>query len=334
MKTVRIAMIQLKNHYEDRTSGYSEASSMITRAASYGIDLAILPELSGCGYIPNQSIWQFAEPAGGRTAQWACKLSEQLGVHIGAGFIETDGKDFYNSYLLSNPHGKICGIIRKENAEAYCFKRGKGDTYIDTDIGRIGIGICADNHYAERLYRMKAANIDMMLMPHANPAPYKTSAQISEKDLALFERQPYIVAAAYSRYLRVPTIYVNAVGSFPKFSRGFGMKNFNENFCLRGGSLITNAQGEKIVKMGGGEEYEISSVTIGSTSEVPVIPSVYHGKWLHPGSALYRYLIMPGLIRRGTRSYNKAHATYMKTHRGGQENNGADETGTEKTGIN
>lgn len=317
MRTIKLAMIQLKNHYEDQELGYREAASLITQAASQGIELAILPELSGCGYIPNQSIWQLAEPADGRTAKWACELSAQLGIYIGAGFIETDGKDFYNSYLLSSPHGKICGMIRKEDAEAYCFKRSRGDTYIDTDFGRIGIGICADNHYAERLYRMKDANIDLMLMPHANPSPYKTSHQISEKDFRLFEQQPYMVAAAYSKYLRVPTVYVNAIGSFPKFSGGFGVKSFNEDFRLMGGSLITDPNGEMTVKMSSKAGYEISTINIGRTLEAPVMPSVYHGKWLHPGNALYRYLIMPGLIRKGTRSYNKEHVIYMKSHQKG-----------------
>ncbi|MBA1336212.1 MAG: Nitrilase/cyanide hydratase and apolipoprotein N-acyltransferase [Firmicutes bacterium] len=317
MRLVKIAMIQLKNHYEDQASGYSAASSIITQAAAQGAELAVLPELSGCGYIPNQSIWQFAEPADGKTAQWACELSAKLGIYIGAGFIETDGKDFYNSYLLSSPNGRICGIIRKEDAESYCFKRSKGDIYIDTDIGRIGIGICADNHYVERLNRMKDANIDFMLMPHASPAPYKTSARISERDVVLFEQQPYLVAATYSKYLRVPTVYVNAVGSFPKFMGGFGVKSFNESFRLMGGSLITNAGGEIIARMGSKEGYEICTITFGTTSGAPVMPSVYHGKWLHPGNTLYRYLIMPMLIRKGIRSYNKEHVLYMKTSQKG-----------------
>ncbi len=312
MRTVKIAMVQLKNYYDEQASGYNTASSMITQAAAQGIKLAVLPELSGCGYIPNQSIWQFAEPADGKTAQWACELSAQLGIYIGAGFIETEGKDFYNSYLLSSPKGRICGIIRKEDAESYCFKRGRGDIYIDTDIGRIGIGICADNHFVERLNRMKDANIDFMLMPHASPAPFKTSVRITEKDITLFEQQPYIVAGTYSKYLRVPTIYVNAVGSFPEIMGGFGVKSFNENFRLMGGSLITDADGEMRVKMDSNEGYEISAITSGTTCKAPVMPSIYHGKWLHPGNTLYRYLVMPMLIRKGIRSYNKEHVLYMK----------------------
>mgnify|MGYP001425607882 FL=1 len=96
MRIVKIALIQLNNYYEDQASGYRVATSLITQAAAQGIEIAVLPELSGCGYIPNQTIWQFAEPADGKTAQWACELSAQLGIYIGAGFIETDGKDFYN----------------------------------------------------------------------------------------------------------------------------------------------------------------------------------------------------------------------------------------------
>lgn len=317
MKIIKVAIIQLKNYYENQMAGYDKATALITRAADQGISIAVLPELSGCGYIPNQSIWQYAEPADGKTAQWACELSAQLGIYIGAGFIETDGKDFYNSYLLSNPQGKICGIIRKEDAEAYCFKRSKGDTYIDTDIGRIGIGICADNHNIDRLNRMKSANIDFMLMPHASPAPYKSNIQISESDRQLFEEQPYTVAASYSNYLRVPTIFANAVGTFPEFMGGLGVKSYNQNFCLMGGSLVTNAEGEIVSKMGSEEGYEVFAITIGPNSMTPVVPTVYHKKWLHPGNALFRYVVLPMVVRKGIRSYNKEHVLYLNTLRKG-----------------
>ena len=59
--------------------------------------------------------------------------------------------------------------------------------------------------------------------------------------------------------------------------------------------------------------YEIVGITLGNASGTPVAPTVYHGKWLHPGSTLYRYFIMPMLIRKGIRSYNKKHLLYMKT---------------------
>jgi hypothetical protein len=94
---------------------------------------------------------------------------------------------------------------------------------------------------------------------------------------------------------------------------GFGVKNFNDNFRLMGGSLITNANGEIIAKMYSKEGYKISTIKLGTTLDTPIMPSIYHGKWLHPGNALYRYLIMPSLIRKGIRSYNTEHISFMKT---------------------
>lgn len=315
MKTIKLAMIQLNNYYQDQSLGAIKAQSFISKAAAQGAQLAILPELSACGYIPNQTIWQYAEPADGKTAQWACELSKKLGIYIGAGFIETDGKDFYNSYLLSNPQGKICKIIRKEDAEAYCFKRSPGELYIDTDLGRIGIGICIDNHYADRLFRMAAANVDFMIMPHANPSPYKTGPNISEADLTRFKEFPHLVASAYSKHMRVPSVYVNPVGTFPEFMGGFGVKSFNENFHLAGGSLITDASGDMITKMDHQEGYITATIKPGKTTQNPEKPTIYHGKWLHPGSAIYRYLILPGVIRKGIRSYNKERAKYLELYK-------------------
>ena len=316
MQNIKIAMIQLNNYYQNQIQGYKEAEILITEAASKGADLAVLPELSACGYIPNQSIWKYSETLNGKSSQWACNLSMKLGIYIGAGFIETDGKDFYNSYLVAGPKGNICGIIRKEDAESYCFKRKEGDLYIDTDIGRIGIGICADNHNIKRLNRMKDVNIDFMIMPHANPSPYKTNKKISENDTNSFRQQPYIIASAYSNYLRVPTLYVNSVGDFPEFSGGFAVKSFNEDFCLMGGSLAVDSDGKTLALMDSQQGYEIVTIPIVKNLNPTKIPVVYHSKWLHPGNAIFRYLLMPLLIAKGIRSYKKQSAIYLNSSKG------------------
>jgi len=303
MRTINVAMIQAANHYANQDHGYREATNLIEQAAANGAQIAILPELSGSGYIPNQTVWNYAEPTQGKTAQWANELSRKLGIYIGAGFVETDGKDYYNSYLISGPQGETVGVIRKEDAESYCFKREPGDLYIDTELGRIGLGICADNHYADRLHRMGAQNVDLMLMPHANPSPAHATKQISEKDLASFEEQPTIIARAYSNFLRVPTVYVNAVGSFPEFTGGMGVKDFEEKFKLRGGSRAVDADGNLLAKMDDQVGYRIVEIPLNKSSEPPVEPKVYHHKWLHPGHALFRYLVLPFLTRRGERGY-------------------------------
>jgi len=307
---IGLAMIQSGNYFDDQARGYAVAESLITAAATEGADMVVLPELSGCGYIPNPSVWQYAEPVDGKTARWACELSKRFEIHVGAGFVETDGSDFYNSYLISSPSGEVCGVIRKEDAESSCFKREPGELYIDTEIGRVGVGICADNHYVDRLRRMKDANVDFVIMPHANPAPIEASRRVSPKDLDTFREQPLTIAAAYSNYLRVPTVYVNAVGAFPEFDGGFGVKNFHETFQLRGGSLVVDADGTLASRMGSEVGYAVCEIQLAECVLPVVEPDVFDGKWLHPGNKLFRHLVLPYYIQKGMKRYNMRISQY------------------------
>lgn len=92
-----------------------------------------------------------------------------MGIWLGAGLVETDGRDFFNVFILCGPDGNIAGTARKDNAEAFCFKRGLGIHVIETTIGRIGVGICADNHFASLIALLQAEAVDLILMPHAWP---------------------------------------------------------------------------------------------------------------------------------------------------------------------
>lgn len=307
MKGLNIAMIQLGNYFDNQEKGFEVATKLIEKAANDNAAMCLLPELSSCGYIPNQTIWKYAEPMQGKTANWICQLSKKLKIYIGAGFIELYNNDFYNSYIISNPNGEISGIIRKEDAESYCFKRERGDVYIDTEIGRIGIGICADNHYSPRLKRIKKENVDIMLMPHANPCPYKTSKVVSKKDIDMFKEQPILLATQYSKYLGIPTVYINPVGDFPEFMGGIGASSFNNDFKLLGGSLAVDENGKLLAKMDDKEEYQIVIINLKKSNKPSDFPIVYNGKWLHKGNFLYRRILLPYTTKKGIRSYNKNH---------------------------
>lgn len=300
---MKIAMIQLKNYYYNQQKGKVVATRYIREAARAGAEMVILPESSACGYIPNQSIWKYSEPTEGDTAEWACSLSKELSIYIGMGFTEYREGDYYNAYLLSNPQGKVDGIIRKEDAEAYCFKRQRGQVYIDTEIGRIGLGICVDNHHASYLQRIKDANVDIMLMPHSNPAPFKLGNGISQKDKDMLLQQPYELAKLYSSYLNVFTLYINPVGDFPDFMGGLGVRNYNESFKLLGGTLACDMNGNLITKMNDKEGYVIIEATLGKGEINKPFPRIYNKDWLHQGNTIYRKIVLPYLIRKGTKNY-------------------------------
>ena len=306
---IKVAIVQSENLYNHLQQNIVKMELQIKEAANKGAQIVVFPELSACGYIPNQSIWKYAEELGGNLTKWCCDLSKKLEIYIGVGFIEKKDNHFYNSYILAGTEGEICGVIRKESAESYCFSREKGDLSVVTKFGKIGIGICADNHYFKRLKRMKKESINFMLMPHASPAPFRTTNQISQKDFEHFQEQPYLVASVYSNYLGVPTVYVNAVGTYPEFSGGKWVRTFNEDFCLRGGSLAVDKSGGIIDKLGDKEELRIVELTIGENlnqGQIDYKPHVYHFNWLHPGNGLYRILIMPLVTFAGIIQYRRS----------------------------
>lgn len=124
----------------------------------------VLRELFTTGYIPNESIWNPAEPQNGPTVLWLQQTSKQLGVYLGAGVPEMDGKDFFNTFVLCDRSGQAAGRVSKIETESYVFNRTFGSQIIHTALGKIGVGICADNQMVSFLKQMAAEDIDLLLM--------------------------------------------------------------------------------------------------------------------------------------------------------------------------
>ena len=65
-----------------------------------------------------------------------------------------------NLFCIYGPDGQAAGQVPKYHAETYFFRPMLADRpYIDTSLGRIGVGICADNHYVAFARRMQAADV-------------------------------------------------------------------------------------------------------------------------------------------------------------------------------
>jgi N-carbamoylputrescine amidase len=142
---VTVAAIQARSAPGDIKANLAHGTARVEEAAAPGARVIVLPELFTCGYQPNKNVWKSAEAREGRTARWLMDLGRRLGIYIGAGSVEADGTDIFNVFILADPNGEIVGLAYKANAEANVFKRGRRKHVIDTPLGHIGIGICADN---------------------------------------------------------------------------------------------------------------------------------------------------------------------------------------------
>ena len=206
-RSLRIAVVQMESHSHDIDGNLKRATTFAEEAAARGATLVLFPEFMPTGSYLSFDTWDSAEPRNGKTVEWLKSTSGRLKIWLGAGFFEADGEDFYDTFVLTTPEGKEAGRVRKQfagEAEAYFFRGYEGPHVIDTAIGKIGIGICAENYYCPIASKMLSQSVDLILMPHASPDMSESGGLPSPPGTHL--------ASWYASRLGVPVAMVNKVG--------------------------------------------------------------------------------------------------------------------------
>jgi N-carbamoylputrescine amidase len=171
-RMLTVAGVQVESRNFDVEGNLRRAEPLVAAAAERGAELVLCPELLAPGYIYHRSIWDVAEPCGGPTELWLARMARQHGLYIGASYLEASGDDFFNTFCLMKPDGTAAGRVRKESLpgfEGWFFRSCSESKVIETEFGRIGIGICHDNNTARFLRRLSQDQVDLLLMPHSAP---------------------------------------------------------------------------------------------------------------------------------------------------------------------
>jgi N-carbamoylputrescine amidase len=297
-----LAAVQVTSQPGQIEANHRHATPFVERAAKAGARLVVLPELFSCGYIPNRAIWAAGEPADGPTVQWLQEMAARLSIYLGAGLVETDGRDFYDVFALATPQASIAGRACKANAEAV-FKRGRGQHIIDTALGRLGVGICADNQFITLPRFLAQQGIEVLLMPHAWPTPVRPAGPVSAADVEAQQRRVEDLPLLYAQLLGVPVIFVNQVGAMGRMAGLLGKAMDPEVYRLQGQSRIVAADGTLLGALAGEEGVLVEDVVLGATSILHE-ELVSYGGWLQPGPALVRKLIIPLDTGLGELSYS------------------------------
>ena len=169
-RTLRIAAVQMTSTDHDIEGNLRRATAFAESAAAKGAQFVVFPELMSTGSYISYDSWDSAEPSDGKTVHWLKTSSRRLQVWMGTSFLEADGEDFYDTFVLTTPEGVVAGRVRKQTPagpEAYFFRGEIGPHVIETAIGRIGIGICSENYYCFAASQMLKQSADFVLMPHA-----------------------------------------------------------------------------------------------------------------------------------------------------------------------
>ncbi len=175
------------------------------RARALHADLVLFPELTLCGYPPEDLLFHRGLRQQIDTALEQVRQASD-GVGLLVGFPEYQADAIYNAAALFRDgqllarHRKACLPNYKVFDEKRYFSAGSSSTVIEYRGFRIGLLICEDAWESEPALAARAAGAELLLL--INASPYELHKQ----------REREQVIAARVRETGLPVVYVNLLG--------------------------------------------------------------------------------------------------------------------------
>lgn len=297
---LRVAAIQMNCQPGKVEENLHHAQEIIERAAAQQAQLILLPELMPSGYTLTEKIWDYAQTMEGTAIKWLCEIASRLQLYLGFTFLEAEGEDFYNSFVLAGPDGKILGKVRKNppaSVEAYFYRGEINRHVIDTPLGKIGVSICYENLLHDQLCHLHEERIDLLLSPAAAGRP----KAIIPGDVKRFEKMLINGRPILTKALGVPVVTANRTGPLETQLPG-GLPYLKSSFP--GLSSIIAGDGTVLAELGEEEDVIVADLTLGNTPRPENRPHRYGRMWAIP-VPWYAFL-WPMTQRMGERAYRES----------------------------
>lgn len=168
---LRVAMCQFEIVDGNIAENMRRAEEYIRKAARNQAKLICLPEAADWGWLYAHAR-RDAFPIPGAYTDMLSRLAKELNVWICGGCLERDGDRTYNSAVLIDTQGNIVLKHRKINTLPFLTKdlydKGKKEdvSSVDTEFGRVGITICADNFDLDIPQKVADQGAWLLIAPH------------------------------------------------------------------------------------------------------------------------------------------------------------------------
>jgi len=176
---VRVALVQM-NSQDDKAANLEKAEALVARAAAWGPDLVVLPEL--WTYLgPRKRHPEVAEPIPGDTSDLLGRLASRYGFWlVGGSYLEAvEGSErFFNTSVVIDPRGDLVARYRKLHlfdveVEGKLYQESAtvapGSEVVVVDVARaaVGLSICYDLRFPELYRRLAARGARVVTVPAA-----------------------------------------------------------------------------------------------------------------------------------------------------------------------
>jgi NAD+ synthetase len=202
---MRIAIAQLDCVVGDLEGNAERILGAVAEGGRGGADLVVTPELSLCGYPPEDLVLRpaFLAACGEALRRLAARIS---GPAVLVGFPEAAETKPHNAVAVLKD-GQVALIYRKCELPNYTvfdeqryFEPGGEPCVIDVAGVRVGVVICEDVWFPGPARASRDAGAQVIVVP--NGSPYHTRQQGMRRD----------VVTARARETGLPVVYVNRVG--------------------------------------------------------------------------------------------------------------------------
>lgn len=163
MPQFKLALVQLFVT-GNKSQNLRRAAELVSKAAAKGANIVVLPECFNSSY-GTQYFAQFAEPLdGGETSEALSQMASSNNIYlVGGSFPEISASNrnvFYNTSTIWDKKGARIGVHRKLHLfdidlptmkfkESEVLSAGSEITMVETEYGKLGIGICYDMRFPE-----------------------------------------------------------------------------------------------------------------------------------------------------------------------------------------
>lgn len=237
MDTVRFALAQMNPVVGDCAGNAEKILDFARKAAEGGASLVVTPELSLCGYPPEDLVLreEFLAACRAELESLAARLEEAGCPPAVVGFPEKDEGRIYNAAALLRG-GRVEGIYRKHKLPEYgvfdeprLFSEGSEPFVFRIGGIRAGLLICEDTWYPEPALEAWGAGAELIVSVNASPFSVGKDAE------RLAAARSNVTSAG------LPLIYVNIAGG-------------QDELVFDGRSFVLSAEGEPVSQLPACEE--------------------------------------------------------------------------------
>lgn len=195
MRDIRIAAAQFENRNGDKQYNLSVIRRLTEQAADAGAELVsfhegAIPAYSFIRHLDRRELADLAEPVpDGPSVRQLMAISRDCRVPVGAGLIECDGDDLFNTYVVVDGDNLVA---RHRKLHAFVSKHlSSGNEFTVFELGgcTFGILICYDNNVAENVRITTLMGAEIILMPHVTCCLPSTMPGRGEVDRQLWDQR-------------------------------------------------------------------------------------------------------------------------------------------------